>query len=119
MPALRRDRGLPPASEWRDKDGASGEGREVEGKSHCHPSHFRAAIGSGPNLRRMMNELLEVEVSRAIFTHIITVSVATVTAVRREGRQRGGRGRAYSTIHMSSSRRRGEREVASDEQTHI
>lgn len=39
-----------------------------------------------------MNDLLEVEVSRAIFTHIITVSVATVTAVRREGRQRGEEG---------------------------
>lgn len=83
MPMLPCDKGVPLASERRNKDG---EGRKVEGKSHCQPSHFRAAIGRDQNTRRMTNELLQVEVSRAIFTHIITVNVATVTAVQREGR---------------------------------
>lgn len=83
MPTLRRDKGVPSASERRDKDG---EGRKVEGKSHCRRQTFEPPSVGTETAQRMTNELLEVEVSCAIFTHIITVSVATVTAAQREGR---------------------------------
>lgn len=51
----------------------------------------------------MTNELLEVEVSCAIFTHIITVSVATVTGS-------GDGWEAYAIIHTSSRKGAGYRE---------
>lgn len=50
----------------------------------------------------MTNELLQVEVSCAIFTHIITVIVATVTAVQREEGRGGVLVMGHSTIHTSS-----------------
>lgn len=54
----------------------------------------------------MTNELLEVEDSCAIFTHIITVSVADCAGVGVWG--------GYSTIHTSSRKGGREGEGASD-----
>lgn len=66
----------------------------------------------------MTNELLEVEVSCAIFTHIITVSVATVTAVQRKWGVRwavAGGGCTAPYIHQVGREGGREEEGASDD----